>query len=119
MNRTLFFILLFFSYKIGLSQSSKDLQSLTSYSYYINNLVNEAGQIGVYNGSVFFIRKNQKTYLVTAKHVLSGCKNYQYKDRIAPDFLAVYLEHKSIPKMTGVQTKKIKDTSDCVTLLQC
>ena len=95
----LLFILLF---KNGYSQS--DFDSLKKYIYPIIGIDNAA----VDGASCFFVRHQKSIYLVTAKHVLSGCLNDSTKSEFFAGkhyiFLGSYLN--SI-KLNTTVTKKV------------
>ena len=64
----------------GCSSSIKTIDSvqfLSKYSYIVLGFeTTKEGKIP-YNGTCFFINRNDKLYLITAKHVITGCENGQ------------------------------------------
>lgn len=108
---------------IGFFSVGQSADSLKKYTYYIaaqqpiNDTINSALQ-----GTGFFVRDNGRLFLVTAKHVLTGCQNKlndtctpPTKPQYYPDFANVYLTKDGTPtsKSIFLDIRIIKDTANC------
>ena len=88
--------------------------SLIKYSYFLQGYIDSTTSIT--QGTGFFINNNGENLLVTAKHVLSGCRFNGSKDRSLPDEMVLYyneydhLKFRSFP----LNIKEIKDTAVCL-----
>ena len=88
--------------------------SLIKYSYFLQGYTDST--TSVTQGTGFFINNNGENLLVTAKHVLSGCRFNGSKDRNVPDEMVLYynedehLKFRSFP----LNIKAIKDTAACL-----
>lgn len=67
------------------------------------------------SGTGFFIRKANRLFLLTSKHVLSGCDKTD-KNPYYPNEMGMWVSNDSIPKILRLNVKKIKDTSSCLPL---
>ena len=63
--------------------------SLNKYSYQITGYCNYNGMLKITFGTGFFIKRNGKSFLVSAGHVFKGCNNLE-KFPCQADFLTVY-----------------------------
>lgn len=110
-------IILFLCPSCIIAQSCYD--SLTRYGYHIfgNRLVPHTNdsmiEMKMFGGSGFFIRKNSRLFLITSKHVLSGCGEND-KDPFQPDEMSIWVSNDNNPKVLRLDVKKIKDTSSCL-----
>jgi hypothetical protein len=86
-----------------------DIDSLSKYTYLIYG--EKSGKMAI--GSCFFIRKGGRLFLVTAKHVLSGCGDNSVKEALYPDAVKIINnpEQKIIFKL---DISNIKDTATCL-----
>lgn len=102
--------------KASFSQTQNDWDSFKKYSYSILGFSGK-GNFGIPSGGTgFFIRDRSKLFLVTAKHVFSGCDDSAKKSPFYPDIMNVML-HDNIGNPTiviNVNIEKIKDTTPCV-----
>src|ERR1043165_3046168 len=62
--------------------------SLIKYSYFLQGYIDST--MSITQGTGFFINNNGENLLVTAKHVLSGCRFNGSKDRSLPDEMVLY-----------------------------
>lgn len=95
------------------SQSNSD--SLSKYSYSIMGFSSK-GNFGVpYSGTAFFIRNGSSVFLITAKHVLSGCDDGNRKMPFFPDVMNVMVldRNDSSGGVINVNIEKIKDSIVC------
>jgi V8-like Glu-specific endopeptidase len=94
--------------------SQNDTDSLSKYSYLITGDHIHNGSIAN-SGTCFFIRKNSRIFLVTAKHVVSGCQGAN-KDSFYNKALILSIKDSTgIPKyFTTIDISKIADTCSCV-----
>jgi hypothetical protein len=67
-------IILFSVYHISFSNAQTDRDSLIKYSYYIYGVYkgNDINHVNITQGTCFFIKYKEKTFLVSAKHVLTS-----------------------------------------------
>ncbi len=90
--------------------------TLSKYCYYLFGY--KISPQGAYTGggSAFFIRNNNKLFLITALHVLDGCKDQQEKDIYFPDTIYVFIEDATgnIANKIPIDIRKIKDTTPCI-----
>lgn len=100
-------ITLFVSYQ---AKCQNETDSLSKYSYNILGINFVNGKTETILGSCFFFRKNRNIYLVTAKHVVSGCDTGYGKHTHFPDDLAVNLHGNAI---LPLHIKEYKDTVNC------
>lgn len=84
LKRLLILLILFLSNNPGYSQ----LDSLAKFSYLIYDRFNS---FKIYRGTCFFIKVNEKTFLITAAHVISGwdCVKYKYDDDSTDNYAVV------------------------------
>jgi len=93
-----------------------DYQSLQKYSYKIFGFYNErdsAGLIAFDNiqGTCFFFKKDNKTFLVSAKHTLTPWNNEKLLKNPFPDTLKLRLfDSSGQPIFYPIDVRKIKDT---------
>jgi hypothetical protein len=62
------------------------------------------------SGTAFFIKRNNSIFLITAKHLLTGCEK-GVKTKEMPDFMSVYLPEKDT--LLNIDIRLIKDTVTC------
>jgi hypothetical protein len=86
MKFTLLLTALFFT----LNSYSQNSDSLKKYSYPFSGLFMYKGGVMPAGGTCFFIRKNGRIFIVTAKHVVDGCESKKNGIPYA-DFLTVFL----------------------------
>lgn len=93
------------------AQRGKD--SLAKYSYMIYGSYFNGRDSVTVTGTVFFIKKGAKTYLVSAKHVLSGwdVKNGSRSDHY-PDIMYIRMEKEGKTHFCPVDIKSIKQKSN-------
>jgi hypothetical protein len=113
MKKTLLYIFLVLSAKSGFSQALNSEDSLIKYSYFLQGYADSTASIS--QGTGFFVNSNGKNLLVTAKHVLTGCKFNGTKDPNLPDEMILYFnENPGAPfNFFPLNVKTIKDTSQC------
>lgn len=120
MKQIIFFLFLpLFSY----SQSNDDSLILSKYSYFVSGfetleIKNDTNhvQLTSSSGTCFFIRSNNELYLVTAKHVLTGCDSS--KPLLHPNKMGVWLTGQNLTESQQlyINTGKIRDTAICMPL---
>jgi len=97
--------------------SGQPLVTLKKYSYQLAGLktIGNEEKINIATGTCFFIRKQKRLFLVTAKHVLAGCKEDNSKSPNFPDTMHVILHSDSNSNIgnIGFTSKEIADTIDC------
>ena len=104
-----FLLLIQFIPLISFSQQPVSTDSLSKYSYPIYGLTYvDSNDIHAFCGTGFFYKSSHNTYLITAKHVLTGCKPDGSK-KLLPDTMKVVLENSFL----NINIKMIKDTSVC------
>jgi len=107
-------IFLMFSLLYCSSQSN-----ISKYSYIIYgrkiNIFNDGIMTDTYSATCFFVKIESKTFLVSAKHVLTKCLGEKTKEDF-PDTMFVWLTKKGSPLFEEVAfpLKKINDTVHCV-----
>lgn len=96
------------------SQKQNDFDSLRKYSYSILGYLVKNGHVFPEGGTCFFIRKHQRIFLITAKHVVSGCEG-AFKDKYYPKVLTLYIEDSSGNPISfiPINISKIIDTTSC------
>lgn len=110
-------LLIFLNFIIGCSSAQKNtpkeitVDSLKKYSYTIfgYNLKTTPILFGA-SGTAFFINRNNSIFLITAKHVLTGCEK-GVKAKEMPDFMNVYLPERDT--VLTIDNRIIKDTATC------
>jgi hypothetical protein len=115
MRRVCLFVFLIFSGRCFCQYYSYNpADSLIKYSYFLQCYIDST--MSVTQGTGFFINNNGENLLVTAKHVLSGCRFNGSKDRNLPDEMVLYyneddhLKFRSFP----LNIREIKDTAACL-----
>jgi hypothetical protein len=105
------FIGTFFLLAICISSNGQPADSLKKYSYTIFGYNVETMPFPFSaSGTAFFIKKNNSIFLITSKHVLTGCEN-GVKLKEMPDYMNVYIpEHDTI---LTIDIRTIKDTAMC------
>jgi hypothetical protein len=108
-----FYIIISFSSK---SQQAIPIDSLKKYSYVLSGFA-PSGQIEVgHQGTGFFVKKANKVLLVTANHVLSGCRNFFEEPRGYPEKMNVYLNDATghfTFKRLPIYIQNLRDTGIC------
>lgn len=99
--------------KFSMAQSPGNEDSLVKYSYFLQGYADATASIS--QGTGFFINNNGEKLLVTAKHVLTGCRFNGTKDRTIPDEMILYLNENTTSSFNflSLNLKEIKDTADC------
>jgi hypothetical protein len=103
-----------------LAQLTGDTDTLKKYSYKLQGFstgqYNGLTMVRRWSGTVFFIRSVNQLYLVTAKHVLSGCDNSDsVKLKNFPDEMLVEVSRdKHFNKLLKINSAIIRDTSACL-----
>src|SRR4051794_33158022 len=98
----LFFLFLISSKSYSQKNNFRIFDSLQHYSYRLLGFSVSGNRLYPFGGTCFFIRKNKKIFLVTAKHVVTGCVDSGKADNL-PSKLSVYIydssgsEPKSLP----------------------
>lgn len=117
MKKLIFTFIIIFPF---ISNCQQYVDSLKKYSYHIigfgilNNTDNKSlPNENITDGTVFFIRKNEHLFLVTAKHVLSGCDSLT-KDKNHPSTMVVWISNDETSKLMSLNVSVIKDTSSCL-----
>lgn len=94
--------------------------SLRKYTYFIMGFKIDRSTdsiLGMVEGSAFFLKKSEKMFFVTAKHVLHGFNNYCQKLPNSPDTLTILMHDKNGKAIFSnpllIDIRKIKDTSTC------
>jgi hypothetical protein len=113
---TLLIFLLAIEYYSFSQQSDDYFDSLKKYSYYISGFVMKPNRVSIVTGTGFFIRNREVLFLVTAKHVLSGCNDSLLKDKDSPDTMIIWLKNDNMVsfKFIPINVSVIKDTSSCL-----
>lgn len=97
-------------------QTSIPADSLAKYSYRLIGLDFDENTNRGYTktlGTGFFIKKGERFFLVTAKHVLSGC-DWRKKDPSHPQYMQIMLDGDSQTfDVIPVPVMRIKDTATC------
>jgi hypothetical protein len=110
----LLLLLLLFLCKCSKSQNP-NYDSLRKYSYAIvGSAVNKDSIRGYYAGTCFFIKKNNRLFLVTAEHVLSSCHMVDNKNDY-PKYMNITIENSKgeIIESLPINISTIKDTAHC------
>lgn len=100
------------------SQSNKDLDSLKQYSYRTFGYYERPAEngkdtgTGSCGGTVFFVKKYEHIFLITAKHVLTGCED-EGKPKLFCDRLFIITNKTGRPELSYIDTKQYRDTSAC------
>src|SRR6185312_8202708 len=111
MNRILITCLTLLLFTNTYCQSNNAFDSLKKYSYFIEGINFKTGAIAT--GTGFFIRtRNNVIYLITAKHVLSGCTDSLVKFKEMPNYMNVFLDKNGTVILINIAV--IKDTSQCL-----
>lgn len=91
------------------SQNQNGIDSLSNYSYFIFGNTSEKS---IHQGTVFFVRKNEKIYLVTAAHNFNGwnytknlCTSCPYLDTL---YLRVYRKDNGIAEFLTIDISRLK-----------
>src|SRR6185312_4251924 len=114
MNRILITCLTLLLFTNTYCQSNNAFDSLKKYSYFIEGINSKDGVIAT--GTGFFIRtKDSLIYLITAKHVLSGCNDSLLKFKGMPPIMYVFLDLNG--NIIPINTNRIKDTSQCLPMI--
>ena len=83
-------------------------------SYYILGVADLQPSAGFFSGSGFFIRDNNKLFLITAKHVLSGCSDSVNKFRVIRNEAIIFLGMPNTnADFLNIDISKILDTASC------
>jgi hypothetical protein len=113
-------VTLIFITDYSFAQLNKSVDSLKKYSYFIGGDTTLLEGIGHSQGTAFFVKKGDKKFLVAAKHTLSGCDNFNYKEPRYPNSMKVLIPNTklSINDTFMVRTAIIKDTANCSSFAQ-
>jgi hypothetical protein len=93
-----------------------DRKDLKEYSYMVYGRYFNGWDSSVVTGTVFFIKDKNKTFLVSAKHVLTNCNAYNDSRKIPyPDTMYVRLTQKQSNKTIffPIDIRKMKDSVLC------
>lgn len=97
--------------------------SLKKYSYYVYGYTIHSNLVYTYTGSAYFVRTDNKLFLITAQHVLNGCHSNTedtckppMKPRFFPDQMAIFLniEGKLSYNSFVIDVSKIRNNSTCI-----
>ena len=99
---------------LAFAQYSEAEDSLKKFSYFLQGYSDST--TSVTQGTGFFINVNGENLLITAKHVLSGCRFNGSKDPGLPDEMLLYFnEDENLNfRFYRLDVKKIKDTASCL-----
>ena len=101
---------------ISIFSNGQSVDSLKKYSYTIfgYNLKTMPFPFSA-SGTAFFIKRNNSIFLITAKHVLTGCEK-GVKPKEMPDYMNIYLPERDT--ILGIDIRAIKDTATCFTKVE-
>jgi hypothetical protein len=103
-----------------IAQGAKNIDNFKNYSYKIQGYSMSRRKDGMQvlhrvNGTVFFIRKNSELFLITAKHILSGCNNDSSKINNYPSAMFIDLSKDSSgSRLLKLNSSIISDTCKCL-----
>jgi hypothetical protein len=99
------------------SQENPRYDSLQQYSYRFSFDAPMGGEDFYHAGGTgFFIRKKDRLYFITARHVMTGCGSENLKDPLYPDSLSIIFPVDSTRLSIGI--KKWKDSAACKTFVE-
>ena len=104
------FFFLFLSWSVFVCQNISEEDTLIKYSYFLQGYEDSTASIS--QGTGFFINNNGESELITARHVLTGCRFNGSKNLNVPDEMMVYLSD-SLTLVFSPGPKTIKDTAGC------
>lgn len=96
---------------VSIVTNSQPADSLKKYSYYLMGYLPTDTGIISGGGTGFFIKRNNELFLITAKHVLSGCDGFKKPDKYPDVFNAV---EKDKDLVIPFSTYLVRDTALCL-----
>lgn len=107
--KCLVFLLIWLPIKV-ISQIEGAELSFREYSYNLMGVSNKESNFVKSSGTGFFYENKSGLYLITAKHVITGC-DYSKKDDNMPHFVNLFLPQ--LEDFINIYVKSIQDTAAC------
>ncbi|MBN8720074.1 MAG: hypothetical protein J0H85_11555 [Sediminibacterium magnilacihabitans] len=108
MKTIVIFLFALFAISAALSQND----SLKKFSYPLLGFSTDSSKFSPAGGTCFFIRNNGKIYLITARHVITGCGIATNRNEY-PEQFTVINNINGVPSFISVNVKGAKDLFPC------
>jgi hypothetical protein len=113
MKKCLLGLALLFAVDFCFSQYREPGDSLIKFSYFLQSYADSS--MSIRQGTGFIVNNGNGQELITAKHVLSGCRFNGTKDSTIQDEMLMYLNEDVHPNFSfyGLNLRRVKDTVNC------